>query len=137
MTLAPPSYCRFLLRVSLVLVAIGFLTPCVAAQKITYTWSPENKLAIGAGAGATKYFGEFTDQNFGTGAQFHAKYFFLPEIALQLDGGFGTYVYNRRLRDEFKDAYTRQFYRDPQLLGLTPDAFAMDFCVSPKDPAKP
>lgn len=89
------------------------------AQKITYSWNPEHMLVFGAGGGLTKYFGEFTDQNFGGGMHFHVKYFLLPEVAVQADGGFGNYVYNRRLRDQFKDAYTRQFYRDPRLLGLT------------------
>jgi hypothetical protein len=105
----------------------------VSAQKVTYSWSPDEMLVIGAGGGVTKYFGEFTDQNFGGSAQFHVKYFFMPEVAMQLDGGFGNYVYNRRLRDEFKDAYTRQFYKDPRLLGLTefPQGDFSDFANDP------
>lgn len=88
------------------------------AQKVTYTWNPRNMLVIGAGGGLSKYFGEFTDQHFAAIGQGHAKYFLLPELAVQLDGGMGNYTYNRRLRDEFKDAYIRQFYRDPKLVGL-------------------
>ncbi len=127
------SYRRFVnpvLFAALIALAVG---PEMQAQKITYSWSPENMLVLGAGGSVTKYFGEFTDQNFGGGAQFHAKYFLLPEVAVQLDGGFGKYVYNRRLRDQFKDAYTRQFYRDPRLLGLT-EYPAGDFSTYANDP---
>jgi outer membrane protein OmpA-like peptidoglycan-associated protein len=95
------------------------------AQKVTYRWNPQGMLVIGADGGATKYFGEFTDQHFGWMGQGHAKYFILPELGIQLNGGMGSYMYNRRLRDEFKDAYVRQFYRDPRLLGLT--EFPADF----------
>ena len=89
----------------------------VHAQKIVYTWDPENMLIIGAGGGATKYFGEFTDQYFGALLYGYARYNILSELGVQIDGGFGSYVYNRRLRDEFKNLYIRQFYRDPRLGG--------------------
>jgi outer membrane protein OmpA-like peptidoglycan-associated protein len=102
------------------------------AQKITYTWNPVNMLVFGIDGGITKYFGEFTDQNFGGMGQAHAKYFLLPELAVQVDGGYGKYVYNRRLRDEFKDAYVRQFFRDPRLVGLT--EFPEDFTEAANDP---
>lgn len=91
--------------------------PPASAQKIVYTWDPEGMLLIGGGGGATKYFGEFTDQYFGTTFYGYARYNFLSELGVQLDGGFGTYVYNRRLRDEFKQLYIRQFYRDSRLGG--------------------
>jgi outer membrane protein OmpA-like peptidoglycan-associated protein len=87
------------------------------AQKITYTWDPEHMLILGAGGGATKYFGEFTDQYYGAMLYGFARYNILSELGVQIDGGVGNYVYNRRLRDEFKDAYTRQFFRDPRLTG--------------------
>lgn len=88
------------------------------AQKVTYTWNPQHMLVIGAGGGVTKYFGEFMDQNYGAMGQGHLKYFILPELGFQINAGMGNYVYNRRLRDEFKFAYARQFYRDPRLTGL-------------------
>jgi hypothetical protein len=127
-----PSYRRLLFPALWLLLPLTSFT--VSAQKVTYTWSPDEMLVIGAGGGFTKYFGEFTDQNFGGAAHFHAKYFFMPEVAMQVDGGFGNYVYNRRLRDEFKDAYTRQFYKDPRLLGLT-EFPQGDFSVFANDPA--
>ncbi len=132
MIIAPP-YRRFSLCCLLAGLFALASSAELHAQKITYAWSPENMLAIGAGGGITKYFGEFTDQNYGGGAHFHVKYFFLSEVALQADGGFGNYVYNRRLRDEFKDPYTRQFYRDPRLLGLT--TYPADFSTVVDDPA--
>ncbi|PLX24748.1 MAG: hypothetical protein C0600_12735 [Ignavibacteria bacterium] len=89
------------------------------AQKVTYTWNPQHMLVFGAGGGLTKYFGEFMDQNYGGMGQAHVKYFILPELGFQINGGLGNYVYNRRLRDQFKFAYARQFYRDPRLVGLT------------------
>ncbi|MFZ1730492.1 MAG: OmpA family protein [Bacteroidota bacterium] len=87
------------------------------AQKITYTWDPEHMLILGAGGGATKYFGEFTDQYYGALLYGYARYNILSELGVQVDGGIGNYVYNRRLRDEFKGVYTRQFFRDPRLVG--------------------
>ena len=116
-------------RVFIMLLCAGAMFLAMAsslhAQKVTYRWNPQGMLVIGAEGGTTKYFGEFTDQNFGWVGQGHAKYFILPELGIQLNGGMGSYVYNRRLRDEFKDAYVRQFYRDPRLLGLT--EFPEDF----------
>ncbi|MCZ7555711.1 MAG: hypothetical protein M5R41_04825 [Bacteroidia bacterium] len=127
-----PSYRRYAFPALWLLLTVASFT--ASAQKVTYSWSPDEMLVIGAGGGLTKYFGEFTDQNFGGAAHFHVKYFFMPEVALQVDGGFGKYVYNRRLRDEFKDAYTRQFYKDPRLLGLT-EFPGGDFSVFADDPA--
>jgi len=109
------------------------LSNIVSAQKITYAWSPHGMLIIGAGGGLTKYFGEFTDQNFGGTTHFYMKYMIIEEVAVQIDGGFGNYVYNRRLRDEFRDAYTRQFYRDPRLLGLSD--YPENFSAIAGDPA--
>lgn len=119
-------------RLFVTLLCAGALLLAMAAslhaQKVTYRWNPQGMLVIGAEGGATKYFGEFTDQHFGWMGQGHAKYFILPEVGVQLNGGMGSYVYNRRLRDEFKDAYVRQFYRDPRLLGLT--EFPEDFSTN-------
>ncbi len=103
------------------------------AQKITYTWDPEHMLIIGAGGGATKYFGEFTDQYYGAMLYGFARYNILSELGIQIDGGFGNYVYNRRLRDEFKDVYARQFYRDPRLVGQL-DFPEGDFSTIADDP---
>jgi outer membrane protein OmpA-like peptidoglycan-associated protein/opacity protein-like surface antigen len=103
------------------------------AQKITYTWDPEHMLVIGAGGGATKYFGEFTDQYYGAMLFGHARYNLLSELGVQVDGGFGNYVYNRRLRDEFKDVYTRQFFRDPRLVGMLEFPYG-DFSTIADDP---
>jgi hypothetical protein len=121
-------------RNALLLLSIWlYASTSAQAQKVTYGWSPDGMLVFGAGGGPTKYFGEFTDQNFGGAAHFWTKYFFLPEFAVQLNGGFGNYVYNRRLRDQFKDAYTRQFYRDPRLAGLLD--YPEDFSTVVNDPA--
>lgn len=104
------------------------------AQKITYTWDPEHMLIIGAGGGATKYFGEFTDQYYGAMLYGFARYNILSELGIQIDGGLGNYVYNRRLRDEFKDVYTRQFYRDPRLVGQLEFPTTGDFSEIANDP---
>ncbi|MFA6235551.1 MAG: OmpA family protein [Bacteroidota bacterium] len=104
------------------------------AQKITYTWDPEHMLILGAGGGATKYFGEFTDQYYGALFYGFVRYNILSELGVQIDGGLGNYVYNRRLRDEFKDAYTRQFFRDPRLVGGILDFPAGDFSPIADDP---
>lgn len=93
------------------------MNPVAFGQKITYGWEPLNMLVIGAGGGATKYFGEFADQYYGATFYGYMRYYVLNEVALQIDGGVGNYVYNRRLRDQFKGAYVRQFYRDPRLVG--------------------
>ncbi len=100
-----------------VAAAMCLLTTTVDAQKIKYTWDPTGKLVVGVGGGLTKYFGEFTDQNFGGVFQAHLKYYVIPEIAIQVDGGFGNYVYNRRWKGKFKEQYTYQFYKDPRLGG--------------------
>ena len=100
----------------LVLVLVLVLSEA-QAQKIVYTWDPESMLVIGGGGGATKYFGEFTDQYYGAMLYGYARYNILSELGVQIDGGVGSYVYNRRLRDEFKDLYVRQFFRDPRLVG--------------------
>ena len=89
------------------------------AQKITYTWDPRGKLVVGLHGGGTKYFGEFTDQNFGSVAGLYVKYYVIPEIALQVNGGAGNYVYNRRWKSKFGGSYTLQFYKDPRLGGWT------------------
>ena len=91
-----------------------------SAQKITYSWDPQGRLVIGVGGGATKYFGEFTDQNFGAFGGLYIKYFLIPEIAIQVDGGFGSYRYNRRWKPKFSDSYIMQFWRDPALRNLDP-----------------
>ncbi|MDH7516496.1 MAG: OmpA family protein [Bacteroidota bacterium] len=98
-----------------------FTCACCAvhAQKITYTHDPQGAFFVGAGGGATKYFGEFTDQHFGSFGQVGVKYFAIPEIAVQLDAGAGNYVYNRRWQGKFAWNYTLQFYRDPRLGGNT------------------
>ncbi|MDT8324742.1 MAG: hypothetical protein RRA94_11550, partial [Bacteroidota bacterium] len=123
-------------RIVVTLLCAGAMLLAMAAslhaQKVTYRWNPQGMLVIGAEGGATKYFGEFTDQHYGWMGQAHAKYFVLPEIGIQLNGGMGSYAYNRRLRDEFKDAYVRQFYRDPRLLGLS--EFPEDFASAANDP---
>ena len=105
------------------------------AQKVTYGWNPQGMLVFGAEGGITKYFGEFTDQNYGGMGQGHVKYFILPELGMQLNGGMGNYVYNRRLRDEFKDVYTRQFFRDPRLVGLKEFPQDVPFSTYADDPA--
>lgn len=101
----------------LLLAALGTAAP-VLAQKITYSWDPSRKLVIGVDGGATKYFGEFTDQHFGTFFGAHAKYFFVPEVAAQINGGIGNYIYNRRWQAKFSDSYATQFFRDPRLGGI-------------------
>ena len=68
--------------------ALCLLATKAEAQKIKYTWDPTGKLVIGVGGGLTKYFGEFTDQHFGSVFQAHLKYYVIPEIAIQADGGF-------------------------------------------------
>lgn len=105
-------------RVLLMLaIALCLVVTQAEAQKVKYTWDPTGKLVIGVGGGLTKYFGEFTDQNFGSVFQAHLKYFVIPEIAIQADGGFGNYVYNRRWKAKFKEQYSYQFYKDPRLAG--------------------
>lgn len=89
------------------------------AQKIKYTWDPSGKLVVGLNGGVTKYFGEFTDQNYGSVIDVRMKYFIIPEVAVQVNGGLGNYVYNRRWKGKFEYAYIHQFYRDPRLGGLT------------------
>ena len=87
------------------------------AQKLVYSWDPSGKLVLGLDGGATKYFGEFTDQHFGTFFGAHAKYFLVPEISAQLDAGIGNYIYNRRWKPKFATNYLNQFYKDPRLGG--------------------
>jgi outer membrane protein OmpA-like peptidoglycan-associated protein len=112
-----PAPARMCFALALVLCLFLWPRQCAHAQKITYGWEPLHMLVLGAGGGATKYFGEFTDQYFGATFYGYMRYYVLNEVALQLDGGVGNYVYNRRLRDKFKSAYVRQFYRDPRLVG--------------------
>ncbi len=103
------------------LIALTGLVLCTqtSAQKVVYGWDPQGKIAVGLGGGATKYFGEFTDQHFGAFGQAHVKYFLVPEIAVQVDAGMGNYVYNRRWQGKYAWNYTLQFYRDPRLGGST------------------
>ena len=89
------------------------------AQRIRYVWDPSQKLVIGVGGSAVKYFGEFTDQNWGGAFDMHLKFFIIPEFALQADGGFGNYVYNRRAKGKYIDNYWRQFHNDPIYGGYT------------------
>ncbi len=125
---------RGLMRSALLLGTLLLMSAFATAQKVTYGWNPQGMLVFGADGGITKYFGEFTDQNFGGVGQGHVKFFILPELGIQLNGGMGNYVYNRRLRDEFKDVYTRQFFRDPRLVGLT-EFPEDDFSTYADDPA--
>jgi outer membrane protein OmpA-like peptidoglycan-associated protein/opacity protein-like surface antigen len=105
-------------KILLLLCVVGIMLPStMTAQKIRYVWDPTHKLVLGVGGGATKYFGEFTDQHWGAVFQAHLKFFVIPELAFQLDGGFGNYVYNRRWKESFKGNYVRQFYKDPALGG--------------------
>ena len=101
------------------LVISLLLASCVVvvarAQKLTYVWDPRGKLVVGVMGGVTKYFGEFTDQHFGSVGGVYAKYYVIPELALQIDGGTGNYVYNRRSRSKFASNYALQFYKDPRL----------------------
>jgi outer membrane protein OmpA-like peptidoglycan-associated protein len=103
-----------------ILLALSVCGQRALAQKIVYTWNPQGRLVAGVHGGATKYFGEFTDQNFGAFAGMYFKYYLIPEIAIQADAGFGTYRYNRRWKSKFADSYILQFWRDPALAGLDP-----------------
>lgn len=100
------------------------------AQKLQDSWDPAGKLVVGIGGGLTKYFGEFTDQNFGGALAGHLKYFVIPEIGIQVNAGTGKYVYNRRWQGKFMGAYSRQFFRDPRLAGAD-----SPLDVDPNDPA--
>lgn len=132
---AVPRAARVLCAFALLLALSQAAVPHASAQKIVYTWDPESMLIIGAGGGATKYFGEFTDQYFGAMLYGYARYNILSELGVQIDGGFGNYVYNRRLRDEFKDLYTRQFFRDPRLAGQLDYPADMAAYAAANDPA--
>ncbi len=95
------------------LLIASFVTQHSEAQTTIYrvkeSWDPTGKLVFGGTVGGTKYFGEFTDQNFGFIGGAHLKYFIVPEFSVQLAGGAGTYVYNRRWKDKYIDSYTYQF----------------------------
>ncbi len=118
-------------KLLLLFTVAAFLAPGSSyAQKIKYVWDPSQKLVIGIDGGVTKYFGEFTDQHWGAAYQGRLKFFIVPELALQVNGGFGEYVYNRRWKDKWKSTYVTQFYKDPrfggprtpqQLQGLNPN----------------
>ena len=103
----------------LLAVAVLLCSPQLKAQKITYSWDPSGKFVVGGGVGLTKYYGEFTDQHYGSMFELYARYFIIPEVAIQANAGFGNYRYNRRIKNEFRNTYARQFFRDPRLTGLT------------------
>ncbi len=96
-----------------VLAALLLLAVSAQAQRVSGAWDPSQKLAIGIGPSMTKYFGEFTDQNWGAALNGYLKFFVIPEIGIQVDGGFGNYLYNRRWKDKFKELYMMQFHKDP------------------------
>lgn len=102
----------------IVLGAMSLVT-ITSAQRLRRppAWETRSNLVIGIGGSFTKYIGEFTDHYWDGGVQLHAKYFFVPEFSLGLDGGFGSLIYNRRTMSKFRDAYFMQFYADPVFLG--------------------
>jgi len=110
---------RFYIHLIMLAALVCFFLEPVSAQRTRSTWDPSSSLVVGIGGGVTKYFGEFTDQNFGGVARAHVKYIIIPEIGIQLDGGLGKYVYNRRIKEKFKGNYFRQFHKDPLFEGAT------------------
>jgi hypothetical protein len=116
---------------------VAALLPCAhaGAQKLAYAWDPTGMLVLGVGGGVTKYFGEFTDQHFGGALDLHAKYFIIPEVGVQINGGYGSYTYNRRMMVGSEGTYVRQFYRDPQLKGLNTTPFPTNIDELILDPA--
>lgn len=100
------------LRMLLFLAGVLFITSMGQAQRVRYVWDPTSKLVIGVGGSVTKYFGEFTDQNWGGAFNAYMKFFVVPELALQVDGGSGKYVYNRRWKEKYQGNYFRQFFND-------------------------
>ncbi|MAT40431.1 MAG: hypothetical protein CL946_12615, partial [Ectothiorhodospiraceae bacterium] len=105
-------------KLLLLVLLAAFLAPtAMQAQKVKYVWDPSGRLVIGIAGGATKYFGEFTDQNWGGIFQGYMKYYIIPELAIQLDGGVGNYQYNRRWKSDWGGSYVQQFFKDPDLGG--------------------
>jgi len=99
---------------SLLMVLFMMTASPVSAQRVRARYiDPTFSLVLGGGGGVTKYFGEFTDQHFGTVFQVYGKFFVIPEVSVQIDAGFGNYVYNRRNKEKFKGNYFRQFHYDP------------------------
>lgn len=103
-------------RILLAMVILCLGSSVSQSQKIRYVWDPTSKLVIGVGGAVTKYFGEFTDQNFGGAFNAYMKFFVVPELALQVDGGAGNYVFNRRWKSKFEGNYFRQFHKDPKYI---------------------
>lgn len=102
----------------LILIIITLSISTSSAQRFRQrNFDPGENLVIGVGGGLAKYFGEFTDQYADAEMSFVLKYFIVPELSVGMNGGFGNLVYNRRVKEKFRDSYFMQFNPDPVFLG--------------------
>lgn len=77
---------RILLLLGFLLLPTGFISPAIAQIQA-------GRLMLGVQGSTYKYWGDFTDDQYGWGGEGLLRYDFLPWMGLQLSGGVGSTCY--------------------------------------------